>query len=318
MGSDDLKESDISIVDYIFISHEHLDHWYRLYHLILKVKEGCKIFATETTKRIIIQIVTNELNSDGATSFYAKKVIEAFEKINSLIFFKEYELEKDLNITLFPSGHTFGSSMIYLKSPNIKILYTGDMDYVVKKENRRYECPASLEVDLLIVDGTNFIGLDYKTQRINNVAENVKSINHITFNVRTEKAVFLAQRLSEINSLNEHIIIYEKDLKWYLKIISDQGYNAYLNNRIILDNYRKPLDEKTKTIRLSSRKYHKYNRDWSFGLHISKDDIIDFIHQFQTFPKVYLGHYNLSNYDDYKMTCDEYKFNLLVPGENTI
>lgn len=317
-GSERLKESDISNVDFLFISHEHLDHWYSLYILITKFKDDCKIYATETTKMIMLEIVKKELDRNGANDLIQKTVIEAFKKINSLIFFKEYCLDDNINVILYPSGHTFGSSMVYLKTADLKILYTGDMDYVVKKENRKYECPNDLEVDILIVDGTNFLGSDYKTQMINRAAENVKDINHITFNIRTEKAVFLAQHLSEINCLNEHTIIYEGDLKWYLKIISEQGYNAFLMNRIVLENKKKPIDDTKKTIRLSSLRYQKYNRDWSFGLHISKDDVVSFIHQFQTYPKVYFGHYNLENYDEFKASCDEYKFNLLLAGVNEI
>lgn len=315
---DQLTPSEVSDVNYLFISHEHLDHWYSLYKLITHFDCKCIFFTTLTTKRIIVETVRRMLTFDKIPSHKAKEILRRFEKIQTLYFFNEHQIDESIKVTLYPSGHTFGSSMIYLNTPELKILYTGDMDFVENKNYRKYYCPTDLAIDLLIVDGTNFLGSDYKTQFINRKANQVKHIDHITFHVRPEKAVFLAQKLSEIKCLSDHVIIYENDLKWYLQIISEQGYNAYLVNRIVLERKSNITDQYSKTIRLSSRTYDKHNVDWSIGLHISKDDIVNFAHQFTTYPRVYLGHYLLALTDEYQASCQNYDFNLLIEGVNEL
>ncbi|MFA6595248.1 MAG: MBL fold metallo-hydrolase [Bacilli bacterium] len=317
-GGDRLTSSDVSDVDYLFISHEHLDHWQGLIRLITHFKNDCLIYTTQTTKKIIAEIFREKLTYEKFGAQKTNEILNRFNQIQTLYFFNEQKLDNDLKVTLYPSGHTFGSSMIYLVSPDVKLLYTGDMDYVSGKDYRTYYCPDSLEVDIIIMDGTNFLGNDFKTQFINKKAGAVKHINEIKFHVRPEKAVFLAQKLSEIKCLDEHVIIYENDLNWYLRIISEQGYNAYALNKIVLANhFMAPMDI-PKTIRLSSRKFSEHNVDWSFGLHISKDDTVNFAHQFKSFPKVYFGHYCLKNYDDYLTSCKPYDFKLLGEGGNEL
>lgn len=317
-GGDQLTPSDVSDVDYLFISHEHLDHWQALVRLITYLKNDCVVYTTQTTKKIMAEIVRQMLTYEKSGAVKTAEVINRFDNIQTLFFFSEHKLEGDLRVTLYPSGHTFGSSMIYLVSPELKLLYTGDMDFVEGKDYRKYYCPELLEVDVIIMDGTNFLGNDFKTQFINKKAGAVKHINHITFHVRPEKAVFLAQKLSEIRCLANHVIIYENDLNWYLRIISEQGYNAYALNKIVLDNHFMTPREIPKTIRLSSRKYEKFNVDWSFGLHISKDDIVAFAHQFKSFPKIYLGHYWLNDQEKYLEACRNYDFQLLKEGVNAL
>ena len=54
--------------------------------------------------------------------------------------FKEKNIfNKDIQFTLYRSGHTFGSSMIFLETKEYNLLYTGDIDYVSSDTNRQYD-----------------------------------------------------------------------------------------------------------------------------------------------------------------------------------
>ena len=120
------KIDDISKVDYIFISHEQS----------LEISDYTKIFSTRTTKLLLIELVKMNLSTLDIKNNEKKRVIKLVEDIIEVPFEEEIELENGLKFIFYPSGHTYGSAMIYLKGEK-SFLYTGDMDYHPKRLERQ-------------------------------------------------------------------------------------------------------------------------------------------------------------------------------------
>ena len=128
-GSRNITQSDIKNVDYIFITHEHLDHWEMLlkYELVKELNPKCEIYATKTTKELIQFLAIERIKKYSYKEEAYNYIINIINNIKSCLLKKEYELSDTLKFTLFRSGHTFGSSMIYIKS-NTKIPVLGHAD----------------------------------------------------------------------------------------------------------------------------------------------------------------------------------------------
>lgn len=278
---------DIKNVDYIFITHEHFDHYKGILEQSFDIDENVKIFSTKTTKLLLYELISQNVSTLNIKSNEKQRILKLVEGINEVIFEQEYNLDNDISFKFFPSGHTYGSAMIYLNGES-KILYTGDMDYHSKREDRRYYFDQSIDVDYLICDGTKLLD-DEKIESSD--LSNLKK-KRLTFNVKPEKAVFLAQKFAYTSFFKEYKIYFDKDLKWFLDIIYKQGYNPFINDKILL--LRDENEVSNKSIILSSRRFEKYKKNNFLSLHIAKNDLLDFIYSINA-KEVLVGHYDLKN-----------------------
>lgn len=297
-------------VDYIFISHEHQDHWKGLIDVILNT--NARIFSTRTTKNLICALLEKILYWNKRPEGHNIK--RAFANIETL-YFEETILLDGLKATLYPSGHTFGSSMIYIQADLENVLYTGDMDYQPKNVNHQYYFPLNNKVDYLIVDGTTFIKDDIKkqsVQRIRNFNNNI-----IKINVRPEKAVYVAHAFINTGKYDDYKVFLRRDLSWYIESLHKQGYPIFTSKKILLETQKQGLgDVKGKKILISNDKYDVYNKDYMLSLHISHDDLVTFIHSLVSNPNVYIGHYNLNSKKRLVDFASYYDFNVLDEGVN--
>lgn len=306
-----LGEQQASKIDAIFITHEHFDHFYGLTFELEYI--NCPIYATRTTKRLIRLLAEKSWNAMLVSS---KKKLEDIIEIE---YFKDYEFFGGI-MRFYPSGHTFGSSMIYLEG-EYKLLYTGDMDYNKTNPKRQYfidDITKLNGLDYLLIDGTTLTKAEYKTQFINHIVEQSSRVRNRTYNVRPEKAVFIAQKFSEYKGTADAIIIYEQDLKWYLDILYAEGYYPYVDDKVVLDAPYIINKSYEKTIRLSSENYKKHVINGVVGLHISLEEIENFIYSLSTTPKVLIGHYSFSAIDEVKEICTQREYILIQQGENII
>lgn len=282
------KIDNINNVDYIFITHEHFDHYKGILEQALDINENVKIYATKTTKLLLHDLISQNISTVVIKSNEKQRILKLIEGINEVIFENEYKLDNGLSFMFFPSGHTYGSAMVYLNGDS-KILYTGDMDYHSKREDRRYYFDQSLEVDYLICDGTKLLD-DEKIESAD--LSYYKKRKQLTFNVKPEKAVFLAQKFAYTSFFKEYKIYFDKDLKWFLDTIYKQGYNPFINNKILLLRDENDINEKS--IILSSRRFEKFKKNNFLSLHIAKNDLLDFIYNINA-KEVLIGHYDLNN-----------------------
>jgi len=129
---------DPKTIDYVFVTHSHLDHCGRLGQL---VKNGFKgqIFCTPPTKDLMavaledaVHLMSEEFQAKGLEPMYSQQDLQT---MLGLIKTQEYnqpiKLNKNIEFTLRDAGHILGSSMIELflneGTKKVKIVFTGDL-----------------------------------------------------------------------------------------------------------------------------------------------------------------------------------------------
>lgn len=301
-NGDKLTKEDVIDIDFIFISHEHLDHCESLinYDVVKYLKDNVRIFATETTKKIINYVLVNRMEKSGYNKTpynYIKKLLESIEIVR---FKKEVIIDDNFSFIFYRSGHTFGSSMVYLKYSGKTLLYTGDMDYVENDINRQYDIPYNMHVDYLIIDGSNFFDDDYKGVSIASVRDHIKRRKPgdvVYYHAREEKAIFYALTLA--SKIDNAIFVYPNSMKWYINILQEQQYQAFIKDQIILEIKEHENDNKKVNVKFTPKE-NMYSINYRLSLHITKNEMYNFIENFfENIPsKIYIGHYYLpENYD---------------------
>ena len=316
---DDISEDDICEVDYIFLSHEHLDHFESLvkYEVVSKLKDSVRLFATKTTKELIKYIATSRINSIGYNTKAKNLINKLVDSIEEVFFNEKIELVDGISFYLYRSGHTFGSSSVHLIG-EYSLLYTGDIDYVKRNPSRQYNYPYHMNIDYMIVDGTRLFVSEYKGVSVNQVVDYIKRKKNQTefkYNVRPEKAVFYAQALAE--KMDDYVFVYSKQMGWYLEIIKSNGYNPYITNKVVFEsNILFVENEHPKRIILVNDNT-SYNLDWKLSLHITKNELMDIINNhIANEPIVLVGHYDIENSNESIDYLSQYI--ILKKGDNNI
>jgi putative mRNA 3-end processing factor len=140
-------------IDAVVITHAHLDHSGFVPFLFLNTDSKIKAFATLPTFELSQLLIQDMIKISG---FYLP--FEFSDLVNMLnhSINLEYRIKhyiKDVNITLFESGHVLGGSTVILETEGKRIFYTGDINTRGSKVLR----PADLdvgEIDLLIIEST--------------------------------------------------------------------------------------------------------------------------------------------------------------------
>jgi len=133
---------DVSKVDFLLVTHAHMDHIGRIPFLVKSGFRG-KIFSTKPTKEMALpafndalHILTKDLDNGKIEELpYQQHDIDITMSIWKTVEYHEnLLLTKDLNAKLFNSAHVLGSAFIQLicknndfKNTNQKVLFTGDM-----------------------------------------------------------------------------------------------------------------------------------------------------------------------------------------------
>ena len=125
---------DPSSIDYLLVTHSHIDHIGRIPKL---VRDGFKgmILSTPETKELsrlmledALKILEEEARKDGQLPLYEKKDVEKSLSLwNSLPYHTSREIEGGFNIYFKDSGHILGSVMIEITYNGKKIVFTGGL-----------------------------------------------------------------------------------------------------------------------------------------------------------------------------------------------
>ncbi len=121
-------------IDFLFISHSHLDH----VGLIPKIiKEGFKgkIFSTEPTKEIARVLLVDSLGilrknaekGDEAFLYTEEDVENIMKQWDVLPYREDVKVSDNISVRLKDSGHVLGSAMFEVTHGGRKIVYTGDL-----------------------------------------------------------------------------------------------------------------------------------------------------------------------------------------------
>lgn len=331
-GSFEFTQDDVRKLSYIFITHEHMDHFVgllKIEYVDILFKNNCKIFASKVTKDLIVALFENSIKVGIGNKVDIEKIRKLLSKINGVLFFEKYALDSNTYFKLFPSGHTYGSSMVYLSTKETKILYTGDIDYSSDDSDRQYQIELDVDetVDYVIADGTYLDSEDFKDDGINDVREKIIKRKYNNFLCKPEKIVFFAKKLMLSSKLNEkYCVVFPSELKWYLNILDKYNYNPFITDVVVLESSKYCLPENRIPLFVTNKvKEKQTNVTGLVGLHISFTDFAYMMLQFDSSKtKILVGHYNFEKKNDILSTfhssslLGEYKVCLLNNGDNEI
>jgi metallo-beta-lactamase family protein len=125
---------DPASIDYLFVTHGHLDHVGRIAKLVRAGFAG-KIYSTAPTRDIgelimldSMRIINREHEAEGIPPIYEEKdVINTMSMWHAIKYHQEIEILTGLSVKLKDAGHIMGSSMIEFTINNKKIVFTGDL-----------------------------------------------------------------------------------------------------------------------------------------------------------------------------------------------
>lgn len=129
---------DVKAVEYLFVTHSHLDHVGRIPYL---VKEGFngKIISTEPTREMAelimldsVGLLTKEALRSGAPMIYEEKdVFESMHLWGTTIPYEKGFIiptdDGDAVITLHDAGHILGSAIVEIAYKGKRLAFTGDL-----------------------------------------------------------------------------------------------------------------------------------------------------------------------------------------------
>ncbi len=116
-------------LDFLFLTHAHIDHIGRLPELIQKGFKG-EIIATHATKALLEPMLNDAM---GFMSLNGRQIAQIENSIDDLSWGFEtnlsFDLAKDLKFKLQPAGHILGSCSVHLRvaDPAWSVLFSGDL-----------------------------------------------------------------------------------------------------------------------------------------------------------------------------------------------
>ena len=152
-----LKDENLSIkdIDYLIISHAHLDHIGSLPY-IYKENSDIKIISTIETKDIM-KIMLEDVVRNNKKESIDIDINDIKNSLSSVItkkFNEEIVLTKDIKLTLYRAGHILGASCVALNIEGLNILYTGDYCIHNQYTVDGMDLPLDIDVDILITEST--------------------------------------------------------------------------------------------------------------------------------------------------------------------
>jgi len=116
-----------SKIDYLLITHAHIDHIGRIPELIRKGFEG-EILTSHATKALMTPMLENAMALGSQDKRERKKMLARIEDLTWGFEFNEsFRLKKKISFTLGRAGHILGSCFIQIKTKDISIVFSGDL-----------------------------------------------------------------------------------------------------------------------------------------------------------------------------------------------
>ena len=126
---------DLEKLDAIVLSHAHIDHMGFIPYLYENGYKG-PLYCTPPTRDLMVLLCMDFVDvaqKAGKQLWYSKKAVETAVKHSITLEYGEVsDITPDVRVTLQPSGHLLGSSLVHLHIGRglYNILYTGDLKFV--------------------------------------------------------------------------------------------------------------------------------------------------------------------------------------------
>ncbi len=125
---------DPASIDYLFVTHAHLDHIGRIPKLVRDGFKG-KIYSTPPTRDISelslidsLGVLEKEARGSGQPPIYAEADVEKAMRLwTTLPYHKPLDLGDDLSVQFYDAGHILGSAIVEFTVGGKKIVFTGDL-----------------------------------------------------------------------------------------------------------------------------------------------------------------------------------------------
>ncbi len=157
-------EYDPAAMDYLFITHAHLDHVGRIGKLVKDGFQGI-IYSTPETKALAelimddaVGLLAREAQRDGVLPLYeAKEVTKALSLWKTIEYHTHFQVCAGVEVFLRDAGHILGSAMIEFKiqttsGESRKVLFTGDLGNSPTPLLKDTESIESSDADYLIME----------------------------------------------------------------------------------------------------------------------------------------------------------------------
>lgn len=281
-------------LDYIILSHAHMDHVGALPYLDLNC--DISILCNPITKVLLehqfytLKHISDEIISTRQKETFALKKDRIISMISEVSFIKPY-FGDGYKITFFPAGHIPGAAMIYIETVNHRILYTGDFSEQSELMCGSYYLPDNLPVDLLIIEGTYAYGNDswqegYKSLEddlINNLKENnIITIETNSITKGIELARYLSNSLQDYHTQLFNNIYLNQEMVSVAESFEKMGHQVYINKVKPLLNGTKVV---TRDIVINKGRngviYGKVLNGDAFTLHATSQALIKLINKVQ-------------------------------------
>ncbi len=147
---------DPKTIDYLFVTHAHLDHIGRIPKLVRDGFRGV-IYSTAPTKEIAKIALADSLslfkkeNGDNAKPFFSRE--DATQMMNlwqTVEYHETINLKEGLRVTLKDAGHILGSTMYEFARGGRRLVFTGDLG----------NSPSPLLHDTEVVNDANYLVME--------------------------------------------------------------------------------------------------------------------------------------------------------------
>lgn len=199
-------------IDFIIVTHAHLDHIGAL-PVLSKAQKNTKILLAKFTKNICLKMLLNSYSimkihkhelKIQEYPLYKKKDINLIEnKLNILKIGKTKSFiknDKKLEITFYDSGHLPGSCGVFIRYENKKIFFTGDVLFEEQLTVNAASFPKE-KFDVLIMETTRG-NIENANSRQSEIKRFIQNINEtLNNNGLCLIPVFALGRMQEILSI---------------------------------------------------------------------------------------------------------------------
>ncbi|KAL6121931.1 Cleavage and polyadenylation specificity factor subunit [Nucleospora cyclopteri] len=147
-----------ALIDFIIISHFHVDHCGALPYFTEVCGYNGPIYMTYPTKAALPMILEDcrkilEMKGKTEKFFTSEQINSCMSKIIPVNINETVEIAKNLFIKPYYAGHVIGAAMFYIRYKDKSMIYTGDFSTIADKHLRAATID-TLRPDLLITEST--------------------------------------------------------------------------------------------------------------------------------------------------------------------